>query len=249
MPPNAIAKKGKICKKCQKNTNRYNTIKGKWDNILKSMKSLKNFDSLAWYVRTLSEFHEFSFLEGNRHLHHYKRDTLAHLLVPDDCPVCREEAFPMYIKGDGKCFLYSLSQIVYGHEDHHVEMKVRLIVEVVRYMDHYLDHEYLCREYEFSYEREKHMGSIFCTYWADYIQGMDVTGEGMVKFYKNEVMSLAKDFQECGIWQIHQAVSVLGWLIHTIFPHCTLSNLRKDHNWLVLPRRMIANKNVYVMWT
>ena len=248
MPPNAIDKKGKICKECQKNNSRYNTIEEKWDNILKTMKSLKNFDSLA-YVRTLSEFHEFSSLEGNRHLHHYRRDALAHLLVPDDCPVHREEAFPVYTKGDGNCFLYSLSWIVYGHEDQHVEMKVRLIVEAVRYMDHYLDHEYLCRKYEFPYEREKPMGSIYHTYWTDYIQGMDVTGESMVKFYKNEVMSLTKDFQECGIWQIHHVDSVLGQAIHTIFPHYALPNLRKDHNRLVLPRRMITNENVYVMWT
>ena len=68
------------------------------------MKSLKNFDSLAWYVGTLSEFHEFSSLEGNRHLCHYRRDALAHLLVPDDCPVGREKAFPVYTKEDGNCF-------------------------------------------------------------------------------------------------------------------------------------------------
>ena len=210
------------------------------------MKRLKDFDSLTRYVRTLSEFCYFSSLEGNRHLHHYRKDALAHLLVPDDCPVCREEAFPVYTKGDGNCFLYSLSWIVYGHEDHHVEMKVRLIVEAVRYMDHHLNHEYLCREYEFLYGREKHMGS---TYWTVYIQGMDVTGESMVKFYKNEVMSLTKDFQKCGIWQIHQAASVLGQPIHKIFPHCALLNIRKDHNWLVLTRRMITNENVYVMWT
>ena len=83
-----------------------NTIEEKWDNILKSMKSLKNFDSLARYVRTLSEFHEFSLLEGNRHLCHYKRDALAHLLVSDGCPVHREEAFPVYTKGDGNFFYF-----------------------------------------------------------------------------------------------------------------------------------------------
>ena len=69
-------------------------------------------------------------------------------------------------------FLYSLSQIVYDHEDHHGEMKVRQIVEVVRYVDHYLDHEYLCREYEFPYERENtqevdtaHIGLITFKAW------------------------------------------------------------------------------------
>ena len=200
-------------------------------------------------MRSLSEFCEISSLKGNKHLSHYKRDALAYSLIPDDCVVSRDNAFPIYTKGDGNCFLYSLSQIVYGHEEHHIEMKVRVIVEAVRYMDYYVNHDYLCREYEFPYEREKHMGSIYCTYCTDYVQGMDVTGESMINFYKNEVMSLTKDFQECGIWQIHQAASVLGRPIHTIFPNCVLLNLRKDHNWLVLPRRMITNENVYVMWT
>lgn len=249
MPVNAVAKKGKICKSCQKNNSRHNIIEENWDNILRTMKGFKNFDSLAQYVRSLSEFCEISSLKGNKHLSHYKRDALAYSLIPDDCVVSRDNAFPIYTKGDGNCFLYSLSRIVYGHEEHHIEMKVRVIVEAVRYMDYYVNHDYLCREYEFPYEREKHMGSIYCTYCTDYVQGMDVTGESMINFYKNEVMSLTKDFQECGIWQIHQAASVLGRPIHTIFPNCVLLNLRKDHNWLVLPRRMITNENVYVMWT
>ena len=87
MPVNAVAKKGKICKSCLKNNSRCNTIEEKWDNILKTMKGLKNFDSMAQYVRSLSEFCEISSLKGNRHLPHYRRDALAHLLIPNDSPV------------------------------------------------------------------------------------------------------------------------------------------------------------------
>ena len=108
MPPKAIAKMGKICKECQKNNSRYNTIKEKLD-ILKSMKSLKKFQFTCKVCENIVRVSKFSFLEGNRHLHHYNRDALAHLLVQDDCPVHREEAFPVYTKGDGNCFLYSLS--------------------------------------------------------------------------------------------------------------------------------------------
>ena len=77
-------------------------------------------------------------------------------------------------------------------------------------MDKYLNHDYLCRGYNYPYESEHHLGSIYCTYWDMYVNGMDVTGESMVKFYKEEVLSIIGNYKECGICQIHHAVSVLG---------------------------------------
>ena len=116
-------------------------------------------------------------------------------------------------------------------------------------MEFYVNHDYLCRGYDYSDRRSDHLGSTYCTYWDEYTQGMDVSGENMIKFYKNEVMSLTQEYQFCGIWQIHQAASVLGHPIYSIYPHCPVYSVRDDHNRVVLPRRTIENETVYLMWT
>ena len=116
-------------------------------------------------------------------------------------------------------------------------------------MEFYVNHDYLCRGYDYSDRRSDHLGSTYCTYWDEYTQGMDVSGENVIKFYKNEVMSLTQEYQFCGIWQIHQAASVLGHPIYSIYPHCPVYSVRDDHNRVVLPRRTIENETVYLMWT
>ena len=116
-------------------------------------------------------------------------------------------------------------------------------------MEFYVNHDYLCRGYDYSDRRSDHLGSTYCTYWDEYTQGMDVSGENMIKFYKNEVMSLTQEYQFCGIWQIHQAASVLGHPIYSIYPHCPVYSVRDDHNRVVLPWRTIENETVYLMWT
>ena len=89
-------------------------------------------------------------------------------------------------------------------------MKVRLIVEAVRHIDVHLDHNYLCCGYNYPYGSNIHLGSIYCTYWDEFQNGMDVRGENMVKFYKEETLSVVRNYKECGIWQIHHAASILG---------------------------------------
>ena len=124
MPANAVAKKGSICKSCQLNTNRTHVIEDKWEQIWKTMQGIKNFNTLSRYVKAMPEPEPIEHLLGDRHLQNYTRDALAHFLVPDDSPVCKEEAFPVMTTGNGNCFVNSLSRIVYGHENHYVELKV-----------------------------------------------------------------------------------------------------------------------------
>ena len=124
MPYKAVAREGRICLECRRNGNKTDRIPSSWHHIWIRMQEMKNWDSLSSYIKTLPPFPPFDYLEGNKHLENYKRDCLAHSLIPTDCPMRREDTLPVYTTGDGNCFIYSLSQLRYGHEDHYVEMKV-----------------------------------------------------------------------------------------------------------------------------
>ena len=131
MPANAVAKKGSICKSCQLNTNRTHVIEDKWEQIWKTMQGIKNFNTLSRYVKAMPKPEPIEHLLGNRHLQNYTRDALAHFLVPDDSPVCKEEAFLVMTTENGNCFVNSLSQIVYSHGNHYVELRFELLLKLL----------------------------------------------------------------------------------------------------------------------
>ena len=105
---------------------------------------------------------------------HDKRDATAFYLIPDDVGVNKEKLFPVNTTGDGSCFYYALSHLVCGDESHCVEMRVRVIVEGVKNMNLYLNHEYLCRGYDFPHHREDNCTRIYTTYCSFYRPGMSL---------------------------------------------------------------------------
>ena len=61
-------------------------------------------------------------------------------LVPKDIPQCLH---PATVKTDGNCLPRSASVLAYGTEDHFKEMRERIVCEIVKNADLYLDDKYL----------------------------------------------------------------------------------------------------------
>jgi hypothetical protein len=61
-------------------------------------------------------------------------------LVPGDIP---KSLYPATIQADGNCLLRSASLLAYGTEDHYVEMRERIVCEMVQNEELYLDNTYL----------------------------------------------------------------------------------------------------------
>ena len=53
--------------------------------------------------------------------------------------------YPLCIEPDGNCFCRSISRLAYGSEDHHIEMRCRLVIDSVLNLKNYTDHDYLMR--------------------------------------------------------------------------------------------------------
>ena len=109
MPQKVVARQGKICSNCKMNGNKTHRIENNWNQIWNRMQGFKSFEMLEKYVEHLPEFPGISSLEGNKHLPSYKRDCLAHSLIPSDSPIEKEQALPMHTTGNGNCFVNSMS--------------------------------------------------------------------------------------------------------------------------------------------
>lgn len=241
-PPNAVGK-------TVTRSDEWN--EARWISILKRMKTITTYDVLQRYVEEL-DFPDITAVRGNVHLPGYDRDCLALKLLPDDSPYERDSLFPVYTKGDGNCLLYSMSRVVYGNESHGNEMRVRIVCEGIRNSDLYLDDNYLARAYNFPYHDSQSLVEMYCTYGHHYRQGMDLNDVNVVKeLYRQEMLSVRRDFIECGIWQLHQAANVLRTPVYTMFPHIALRQLRADFNRLILPAEdnYLMDEPIIIMWT
>ena len=181
----------------------------------------------------------------NRILATDKIDRLAQSLVPADCPG-GADVWPVAATGNGSCFFNTLSRLCFGNEKHAIEMRVRIIIEAVRNKQRYLDNKYLSRGYVSPHAQNCHIAEMYMTYGSDNLQGF----KDRETFYKEEVMELRGTYAYSGVWQFHQAASVLDKPIKGVYPECAISYLRKDMNRIFLPPQVKQNdSSVTIMWT
>ena len=72
-------------------------------------------------------------------------DIFAKKHIPSDILQWFNVHYPMCIEPDGNCIYRSISQLVYRSEDHHVEMRCRIVIDSVLNLKNYTDHDYLMR--------------------------------------------------------------------------------------------------------
>jgi hypothetical protein len=70
-------------------------------------------------------------------------DKVAHAFKPNDMPDDNIRRLPVNIIGDGNCLPRSGSFLVAGNEDLHVEIRARIVVELAKHTEVYLDPQYL----------------------------------------------------------------------------------------------------------
>ena len=241
---------GKYSEKVKKGENVTTPVN--WNRMLECMNACISFEELEVCVRSLDIpvlTHEF---RGLQQLRNDKRDATAYYLIPDDVGVQKEKLFPVFTTGDGNCFYHALSRLVYGSESHFVEMRVRIVVEGVKNSNLYLNHDYLCRGYDFPHSNNDDCPSVYATYCSFYRAGMSLDHDSVVKYYKKEMLNLTNIGEFSGIWQFHQAANVLGCCIQSVYPDIPIYNLRQDLNRILLPLNLDspnAGTIGRIMWT
>ena len=69
-------------------------------------------------------------------------DHIALHFLPKDSPT---GYLPVKNFGDGNCFARAISQFLYGTENHHLEVRIRIVLEAVRNKHLYLDQDSLSK--------------------------------------------------------------------------------------------------------
>ena len=220
-----------------------------WLHIFETVGNTSSFDEAKSYMDKVKLPALDKKFKGLRQLIHDRLDSLAFHRVPNDVGVSKDNLFAVFTSGAGSCFYYTLSRLVYSNEDHVIEMRVRVLKEGFKNIDLYLDHNYLCRGYDFPYADDVSLPEIYATYCSFYDPAVILTKELVTEYYKREMFNLRRFSSESGIWQFHQAANVLGCPIQSVYPHVALSNLRNDFHRLILPSNLdCTGSTVRILW-
>ena len=167
-------------------------------------------------------------------------DTISPVLLETFDSVADSYITP--VTADGNCLPRAASMLVYGTEDNHVEMGVRLVQELILHESKYLDNGFL--SLGVSYSKQEDLASCYATYADNYNQNLelDVKAE-----YRKEVSGVIHSGSYCGIWQIHALASVMSAPVESMYPG--LGPPAKHLHRRIMPRALETQEVFRVLWT
>ena len=71
---------------------------------------------------------------------------------------------PICINTDGNCFMRSISRLVYGNGDRHLEIRCCIVLDCMKNIKNYTSQDYLMREAVHIHKTCDHIGSYYCQY-------------------------------------------------------------------------------------
>ena len=97
-----------------------------FDEIYEDLNQLETFEQLEEYVENFDESQLPSLIKPILNAPRKCRiNDVAKLSMPPDCP---GGLVPLVTIGDGNCFARAVSTALYGNQNHHREIRVRLVI-------------------------------------------------------------------------------------------------------------------------
>ena len=152
-----------------------------------------------------------------------KTDPVAMHFFPNDHP---PNVVPTQTLGDGNCFPRALSNALFGTQNRHVKIRVRLVFEAVLNEQFYLSNEYLSLGVQGRLPARPNLRapsttvvSRYCMYSGDdYVTGYRMSVEEMRGVYRCDIVRIGRKGGFMGIWQFHQAAEISKNPICGVYP-------------------------------
>ncbi|WAR23449.1 LOW QUALITY PROTEIN: hypothetical protein MAR_037118 [Mya arenaria] len=170
---------------------------GYFERILSKMCQCKSFDDLQILVPAIEE--EIKELYGDIHFnpnisvvsHRLTVDRVAHGLDFDQQTIeAAVGKLPVCVQGDGNCLPRSGSILAFGDEDHHTEIRCRIVIEMVTNIHLYLSVEYLQKGAGNLGKEAKHLVHTYSMFTEQYVPEKRLVPRNI---YKKEVLETCKN--------------------------------------------------------
>ncbi|OWF40046.1 uncharacterized protein LOC110464286 [Mizuhopecten yessoensis] len=217
----------------------------RWQRVLSQIADFDELKSRSGEVfREIEKRYPIPAMQTLR-LSGHQRDVTAISLYPQDAP---RDHVPIQIVGDGNCLPRVGSLFAFGNEMWHLEIRVRIFIELCLFEDTYLNDSYLNRGLETN-KQTKSTATLIAQYSDVFTK--DVQDKDRDKYvYRVNAKNVLHPGSYNGMWSVFALASVIGVGVRSIYPDYGGYNVREDHNRMVIPRVSRNNDTViHIMWT
>lgn len=146
----------------------------------------------------------------------------------DLLPQYAEVLCPVATVGDGNCVPRALSLHCFGDQDHHVELRCRIIIELVSNSSDYLD------------------------IYADQQQMLHLLSDSYCPDLKDtfelETLQVCKNHTYMGMWQLMAAANVFNCGVVLIYPSRGIKRYVDVFNRSIQPRHRLSTACIAILW-
>ena len=129
------------------------------------------------------------------------------------------------IKGDGNCLPRSTSLLAYGNENRHKEMRERIVSELSKNADLYLNDNLM--KTGMNPEGNQSVAKTFASYFNCYMANR-LNKNSIRKVYQEETMSISKNGSYMGLWQLASLANILSSPVVSVYPKYGSHTIRSD---------------------
>ena len=163
---NAMSRKSPICRMTRNRNHHDFTSQYDWMKLNKKFIQCATWDRLQTIVK--KEMDQLPSLPDcfidDTAVDRDQVDIVAKKDIPSDILQRFNVHYPICIVPDGNCFCRSISRSVYRSEDHHVEMRCRIISDSVLNFKNYTDHDYLLGCANHVHKNCSNIAGYYCCY-------------------------------------------------------------------------------------
>ena len=177
-----------------------------------------------------------------------QKDAIAETYIPADVP---KKLCPVITVGDGNCFLYALSHILTSTPDNHIEIRVRIVAELVSNQEQYLSNSYLNKGTHQD-QKNRAMNYAFQSVGYDKVNFTRATPTVIKHIFEADVMEIKSNYKAVGMWAIFAASNVARREIFVVFPGPAgvARDRREDLHRRVIPIKDCGERReIVIMWT
>ena len=212
----------------------------KWEKYHSTISHHKYYRTLELEISRLNVHAIQSTLIVDCYLSGDEVDRIALSFLPEDAP---EGLVPIICGSDGNCFCRAISRLIYGNEDHYMEIRVRIVIEAVRKKQLHLNDRFL-KLGQSPTLPNRSLSEMYSIYSQCYSHGKTVE-----EIYEEEVLTICQDEAYMGLWQIHQVANLLRRPVGIVYPMNVRKDIRHDCNRIIRPSEPTEKEPIYILWT
>ena len=175
-----------------------------------------------------------------------KMDQYSFDLVSNDLPASTI-LIPACIYGDGHCLPRCASVLAYGSQEHYLEMRLGIILELVINQAYYLQND----SYSHGASHENHHSNFTTTFalFSDLYFDQHLTTTAIQRLFEEEVMAIRSEGSYMGVWQLASLANILGRPVMSVYPLYGGKTVRSDLHRIFYPQVVQQEERGYIMWT